>query len=135
MPQADPRDDHGVGRILAKRASARALHLVPLLFCLILSHQRFLAYGEADLESNRMANAMEALGIDRGDTVLVMMPNVVEFILVRLGLGKHGAVQVPVNTACRGNLLAHVRHVGVNVMVRLTRDVRTYRLQPDNGYL
>ena len=132
MPQADPRDDHGVGRILAKRASARAPHLVPPF---ILSHQRFLAYGEADLESNRMANAMEALGIDRGDTVLVMMPNVVEFILVWLGLGKHGAVQVPVNTAYRGNLLAHVRHVGVNVMVRLARDVRTYRLQPDNGYL
>ena len=56
-------------------------------------------------DSNRLANGTMALGIETGEAVLVAMPNVVEFILVWLGLGKTGAIQVPVNTALRGTLL------------------------------
>ncbi len=102
MPQRDPRDEQSVGRILASRA--RAAPDAPF----ILADRRTLTYGEADLESNRLANAAASLGLGRQAAVLVMMPNVVEFITVWLGLGKLGAVQVPVNTAYRGSLLAHV---------------------------
>ena len=102
MPQKDPRNEQSVGRILSGRA--RAIPDAPF----ILSDRRTLNYGEADLESNRLANGASALGITRESAVLVMMPNVVEFIVIWLGLGKLGAVQVPVNTAYRGSLLVHV---------------------------
>ena len=102
MPQTDPRQDQSVGQVLAKRL---AKHRDAAF---IIADDRNLTYGEADRESNRVANGIEALGIAPGEAVLAMMPNVVEFILVWLGLGKLGAVQVPVNTAYRGNLLVHV---------------------------
>ena len=102
MPQIDPPEDQSVGRILGIRANAAPD--APFIH----SDRRTLTYGEADLESNRLANAAAALGIERGSAVLVMMPNVVEFIALWLGLGKLGAIQVPVNTAYRGAILAHV---------------------------
>ena len=102
MPQTDPSTDRSVGTILGKRA--RAAPDAPF----IVADDRTLSYREADRESNRVANAVERLGIGAGETVLVMMPNVVEFILLWLGLGKRGAIQVPVNTAYRGGLLVHV---------------------------
>jgi len=102
MPQTDPRDDQSVGRILAKRLAS--LGDAPL----IVGDGGTLTYREVDRGSNRLANGIEALGIKAGETVLAMMPNVPEFILIWIGLGKHGAIQVPVNTAYRGNLLVHV---------------------------
>jgi len=102
MPQTDPRQDQSVGVVLGKRARATP----DATF--IISDERNLSYSEADRESNRVANAIEDLGIDSGGTVLVLMPNIVPFILVWLGLAKRGAIQVPVNTAYRGSLLVHV---------------------------
>jgi len=102
MPQTDPREDQTVGRVLAKRVARDG----DATF--VIADDRTLTYREADLASNRIANAVEAIGIESGETVLVMMPNVVEFVLVWLGLAKGGAIQVPVNTAYRGNLLVHV---------------------------
>lgn len=47
-------------------------------------------------------------GIGLGDTVLVMLPNSVEFVAVWLGLARIGAIQVPVNSAYRGRILANI---------------------------
>ncbi len=103
MPQTDPRDDQSVGKVLAKRLHQHGD--CPFLIC---DDDVVVSYRDADSRSNRVANALDDLGISAGETVLVMMPNVAEFALVWLGLGKHGAVQVPVNTAYRGNILLHV---------------------------
>jgi len=102
MPQTDPRRDQTVGRVLAKRLARHAGDV------LILGDDRTLTYTEVEAGSNRVANGLEGIGVASGDTVLVMMPNVPEFVLTWIGLGKLGAIQVPVNTAYRGNLLVHV---------------------------
>ncbi len=102
MPQIDPRHEQSVGKILAARARATPDNIF------IHADARHLTFGEAESESNIVANATRSLGMEPGGTVLVMLPNVIEFILIWLGLGKSGAVQVPVNTAYRGNLLVHV---------------------------
>ncbi|MBT6202692.1 MAG: AMP-binding protein [Rhodospirillaceae bacterium] len=102
MPQVDPRRDQSVGTVLAKRAAATPDA------AFIVSDDRTLSFREADLESNRVANAVEGLGVDAGGTVLVLMPNIIAMISVWLGLAKRGAIQVPVNTAYRGSLLVHV---------------------------
>lgn len=54
------------------------------------------------------ALGLQQLGVRKGDHVLVWMPNSRENIRVFLGLNFLGAVYVPINTAYRGGLLAHV---------------------------
>ncbi len=102
MPQTDRRTDQSVGKVLAKRASA----MPDSVF--IVSDEGELTFGQADRDSNRVANAIDQLGIEAGETLLVLLPNIVPFILLWLGIGKRGAIQVPVNTAYRGSLLVHV---------------------------
>ena len=87
MPQLDLRVDQTIGKVLASRAAAAP----DATF--IISDERTLSFAEVDRESNRVANAIERLEIGSAETVLVMLPNVVEFILVWLGLGKHGSMQ------------------------------------------
>lgn len=67
-----------------------------------------LTFSEADLLSNRFANALAGLGIKDQDVVLAMMPDTIEFVLLWASLSKVGAVEVPVNSAYKGDLLTHV---------------------------
>jgi carnitine-CoA ligase len=56
----------------------------------------------------RTAAALQAAGAAQGDKVVVWLPNGPESLRVFLALGYIGAVYVPINTAYRGALLAHV---------------------------
>lgn len=70
-----------------------------------------LSYGEADDQASRGAAALTACGVRRGDTVVVMMGNSLEYLHAWFGLSKLGAVMVPVNPALRGEGLTYVlRH-------------------------
>jgi len=63
----------------------------------------------ADLNDNinRAANGLLKMGIGRGDNVAIMMPNCPEFLYSWFGLNKIGAVEVPINTALKGDPLLH----------------------------
>ena len=52
--------------------------------------------------------ALHTAGIDGGRTVLVMMQDVIEFVAVWAAMCKTGGIEVPVNTAYRGDILVHV---------------------------
>jgi crotonobetaine/carnitine-CoA ligase len=65
-------------------------------------------YAELEAHATRHASALRSLGLDRGDRVLVMLPNSLEFMYCWLGLAVGGLVQVPVNTAYKGEMLRHV---------------------------
>lgn len=64
-------------------------------------------YRDLDENSNRYANGFAELGVGRGDHVAMMLPNCCEFLWVLWGLGKLGAVAVPLNTAAKGELLRY----------------------------
>ena len=64
-------------------------------------------YQEADARSNAVANALLALGVRKGDRVAMLMENCVELIDVWFACGKIGAIEVPINTAYRGEYLRH----------------------------
>ncbi|SFP26042.1 AMP-binding protein [Variovorax sp. 770b2] len=68
---------------------------------------RHFTYADVDAWSNRVANALAALGVARGCHTGVLMGNSAEHLAVFLGIGKLGAVSVPVNTAARGELLRY----------------------------
>jgi acetyl-CoA synthetase len=56
---------------------------------------RALTYGDLYREVNRMANALRALGIGRGDVVAIYMPMVPEIAVGLFGIAKIGAIILP----------------------------------------
>lgn len=69
---------------------------------------RALTYAQAVDEATRLGGGLAAEGTGTGDAVLLMLDNHVDFALCWLGLGLLGAVEVPINTAYRGYMLAYL---------------------------
>ncbi len=67
-----------------------------------------LSYAEADSMANRVANALRALEIGKGDRVAVLLPNGLEICHLWLGTARIWALHVAVNTQYRGVFLSHV---------------------------
>jgi len=59
--------------------------------------ERLLTYSDLDQASNRLANALLALGLARGDRLAVVLHNCPEYIVVALACAKSGLVMVPHN--------------------------------------
>lgn len=75
----------------------------------------FLFHGDATyscrdlaLEAGRVAGALQRHGIGRGDKVAIMLGNRPEYLHIWFGLSQAGAVEVPLNVAHRGELLAYM---------------------------
>ena len=94
------RDSQTLHQVLARRVEQRGD--APW----IAGEERSWTYRDIDSMSSRIANGLAAHGIGKGETVLAMLPDCVEFIAAWCGLAKLGAVQVPVNTHLRGAALA-----------------------------
>jgi len=63
-------------------------------------------YGSLDRATDAGAELLAAQGIDRGDRVLLLLPNVPQFVVVLLAALKRGAVAVPLNPLLRGGEVA-----------------------------
>jgi crotonobetaine/carnitine-CoA ligase len=75
-------------------------------------------FGELERETNRLANVMTSLGVERQDRVAIMVPNGIGFPLTWLAVAKAGAVVVPVNINYREKDLTHVlRDSGARIVV------------------
>jgi crotonobetaine/carnitine-CoA ligase len=74
----------------------------------LLTTERSYSLAELDGRAVRLAHGLLGLGVRRGETLLVMLPNSVGFIEVWWALAKLGVIQVPVNTAYRGSILRHL---------------------------
>ncbi len=98
----EPRIEQTLPRVLRRRAECHGDK------AWIVTGARSVSYGEMDRQSDRLARGLASLGIAAGDTVLIMLPNAAEIILVWCALAKLGAIEVPVNTHLRGAVLAHV---------------------------
>lgn len=96
-----PLEHRTIGRILADKA--QRIPGKPFL----LWQGRTYSYLEVETVTNRYANGFAALGIGHGTHVALLLPNCPEFLWVLWGLGKIGAVAVPVNTAAKGEMLRY----------------------------
>lgn len=70
---------------------------IPDTTAIICDDKRF-SYSQLDAATNRVANALAALGVKRDQMVTVMLPNIPEFVIAYFGILKLGAVCVPINT-------------------------------------
>ncbi len=75
-------------------------------------------YGELDAHSNRIANGLAALGVKQGDRVGSLLDTSYDAAALWFGVNKLGAINVPVNTAFKGEYLRHqFSDAGVEVVL------------------
>jgi carnitine-CoA ligase len=101
-----------VGRVLEAAAHAWAVKTA------IDFGSATFTYSDLWSRARRAAAAFAGQGVRRGDAVLVMLDNSIEFVDAWLGLALVGAIQVPVNTEYVGEILRHqVKDSGASLML------------------
>ena len=91
------------------------------------------SYAGIDDLSDRMAAGLAAIGVQRGDRVMVMMGNRLEFVVTWFALNKLGAFHAPINTDYRGDFLEHLINTAqAEIMVLEERFVETLLASADN---
>jgi len=65
----------------------------------IIGEEKSLSWSELDKASNQVANGLCSMGIGKGDSVVIIMGNCVEYVEILYGTWKAGAVVVPLNLA------------------------------------
>jgi len=58
--------------------------------------------------ANQLADSITRLGLRKGETCAVMLPNSPEYLVAWLALARLGVVEVPINVAYRGELLTYL---------------------------
>lgn len=76
------------------RRNARRHGAKPAVIC----NERSISWAQCDERANRVANALKARKIERGDRVAVCARNCIEWPEIVFGLAKAGFVLVPINT-------------------------------------
>lgn len=94
-------------------------------------------YSEVCEQARRLAGGLAALGVGRGDTVVTMLDNSVDAASLWFATNLLGAIWVPVNTALKGNFLAHVVADSQAAVVVCEADFvdRLERLRDDVGHV
>lgn len=80
---------------------------VPDKIALITGKQRY-TYAQLDAMSNRMANALGERGVQRGDRVILFLPNCVELVVGIFATLKAGGVFVVVNATTKQDKLTYL---------------------------
>jgi carnitine-CoA ligase len=106
-----PLEDRTIGRMLAAKAATVGER--PFL---LFKGQRF-TYADAHAITNGYAEGFRRAGIRRGEHVALMLDNRPELLWAMWGLGKLGAVAVPLNTAAKGDLLEYLLDQSDSVLV------------------
>jgi fatty-acyl-CoA synthase len=88
-------------------ALVRAVTIVPDVEAIVASDGR-LTYQELNVEVARIASALAAYGVKRGDHVGLCLGNSCRWVAMLLAIGSLGAVTVPVNTRFKANEMAFV---------------------------
>ena len=72
----------------------------------IVSGDRRLSYADLNEASNKVANALIKMGVNKGDRVAMLLSNSPEFAITYFGIVKTGAVAVPLDTKYKVDELA-----------------------------
>ena len=88
--------------VLCESARARPEHAAIVLDDLKLT------YDHLDALSNQVAGGLRAAGVQPGDRVALLLPNVPQFVVAYYGILKAGAIVVPLGVHLRGPELAEL---------------------------
>lgn len=96
-----PLQERVLPRILQAAAVAQPDH--PF----ILHRGERLSYSDVELRSTQLAHGLRRWGVERGARVALMLDNSPRYLLTLFAVSKLGALNVPINTAARGDLLRY----------------------------
>lgn len=69
------------------------------------------SFAETNRIANQLAHGFLDHGVEKGQRVLLMLPNSLEYLFLWFGLSKMGGVEVPVNTDYKKQSLTHVANL------------------------
>ena len=91
-----------LGRLLEERAQKFPKRTA------VVNEGKAIHFEELNKTVNRLANGLKNLGIEKGDRVAIMLPNIPEFIYTFLACQKLGSVAVPFNTMYKGGEIFYI---------------------------
>ena len=101
-----------IGQVLARQAGRRPDHEI------IRTPDQAITFAALDDAAMRCANVLAELGLEPGDAVAVLLPNGRAFLDTWFGISRGGFVEVPLNVALKGDLLAdQIHRSGAEVLV------------------
>jgi len=87
----------------------------------LLFEGKEISFAQLNESVNKLANGFLDLGIQKGDRVAIMLPNIPEFVYSFYALQKIGAVAVPFNTMYKGREVIHILNdSGAKAIIALT---------------
>jgi len=111
----------GLPRVPLHRFLRSTARRFPLKTALLFEGNR-MTYRRLNRESNRFANALMALGIGKGDRVLLLLPNLPQTVICFFGALKAGATVVFTTPLSEPEeLIRQITDSGAQVLVTLTR--------------
>ena len=117
--RADNRWDRvAVGDILERMSCSEPDKIAFIAAPCAVVDERYarVTYSDANRTCNRIANALIARGLQRGERIALLCENSVEACLLKLGIAKAGMVAVPINTLMAPDMVEHLlRLVGAQV--------------------
>lgn len=119
---ADPRIPSDDRVVLADLLDRHAAERPERLFALFEDGSRW-SYGELHAQVRSTAAGLAALGVRRGDTVAVWLPNGADMLRVWFAINYLGAVHVPINLAYRGAILSHALRLSGAALIVLHADL------------
>ncbi|MCQ4308890.1 AMP-binding protein [Pseudomonas stutzeri] len=95
----------------------RAAHIYPERDAVIHGARRY-SYRQLHQRSRRLASALERVGVQLGDRVAVLAPNVPELLEAHYGVPGTGAVLVSINIRLEAQTIAFIlRHSAAKVLI------------------
>ena len=93
-----------------------------------------ISFKQLDLYSRQIASYLQSLGLSKGDKVAVMMPNVLQYPIVALGVIRAGMVLVNVNPLYTSRELSHqLQDSGAKAIFIVENFAKTYQDTEDKG--
>lgn len=93
-----------------------------------------ISFKQLDLYSRQIASYLQSLGLVKGDKVGVMMPNILQYPVVALGIIRAGMVLVNVNPLYTSRELSHqLRDSGTKALFIVENFAKTYQEASDKG--
>jgi fatty-acyl-CoA synthase len=84
----------------------------------VIYGRRRLTYSELAAEVERVARALRASGVEPGDRVAYLMPNLPEMLIAHFAVPLAGGVLVAINTRLTAHEVSHIlRHSGAKIVV------------------
>ena len=93
-----------------------------------------ISYKQLDLYSRQIASYLQSIGLKQGDRVGVMMPNILQYPIVALGIIRAGMILVNVNPLYTSRELSHqLCDSGAKALFVVENFAKTYQKAEDKG--